>query len=84
MSRAGAPRAEEGGPPLKETPPRVKLLRVAIVLALVFNVMAAIVLVRATPTAFTLFMFLAQPLFAAALVLLVGVVLTELRGKRPS
>jgi hypothetical protein len=54
------------------------------VLALVFNVMAAAVLVRATPIAFTLFMFLAQPLFAAALVLLAGVVLTELRGERPS
>jgi len=52
------------------------------VLALVFNVMAAIVLLRATPIAFTLFMFLAQPLFAAALVLLAAVVLTELGGRR--
>ncbi len=53
-------------------------------LALVFNVLAGIVLVRAAPIAFTLFMFLAQPLFVVALVLLAGVVLTELREKRTS
>ena len=61
---------------------RLKLLQAAIVLALVFNVMAGIVLVRAKPIAFTLFMFLAQPLFAAALVLLAVAVLTELKVKR--
>jgi hypothetical protein len=63
---------------------RVGLLRTAIVLALVFDVLAAIVLVRARPIAFTLFMFIAQPMLAVALVLLGGVVLTELGGKRPS
>lgn len=82
MSRTSASGPEEGGAPLNEIPRGNKLLRVAIVLALAFDVMAALVLMRATPVAFTLFMFLAQPLFAAALVLLAGVVLTELRGRR--
>ncbi len=67
---------------MSDTPRRLGLLRTAIVLALVFDVMAAIVLVRATPVAFTLFMFFAQPLFAGALVLLAVVVLSELSGKR--
>lgn len=60
------------------------MLRTAIVLALVFDVLAAIVLVRARPIAFTLFMFIAQPMLAVALVLLGGVVLAELGAKRPS
>lgn len=63
-------------------PQRLRLLRIAIVLALVFNLMALLALVRATPIIFTLFMFLAQPLFAAALVLLVGAVLAELRARQ--
>jgi hypothetical protein len=61
---------------------RIYLLRVAIVLALVFNVMALVVLIRATPIAFTLFMFLAQPLMAVALVLLVVAVVAELRARQ--
>jgi hypothetical protein len=61
---------------------RIYLLRVAIVLALVFNVMALVVLIRATPIAFTLFMFLAQPLMAVALVLLVIAVVAELRARQ--
>jgi hypothetical protein len=61
---------------------RPRLLRVAIVLAFVFNLMSLLVLVRATPIIFTLFMFLAQPLFAAALVLLLGAVVAELRARQ--
>ena len=61
---------------------RLKILQTAILLAIIFNVLAGIVLIRAKPIAFTLFMFLAQPLFAVALVLLAIAVLTELRGKR--
>ena len=60
----------------------LRLLRLAIVLALVFNLIALVVLVRATPIAFTLFMFLAQPLLAAALILLAIAVLRELRARR--
>ena len=58
----------------------LQLLRVAIVLALVFNLVALVVLIRPTPIAFTLFMFLAQPLMAVALVLLVVAVVAELRA----
>jgi hypothetical protein len=65
-----------------DQPRRVRLLRIAIVLALVFNLMALLVLVRATPIMFTVFMFLAQPVFAAALILLVGGVLAELRARQ--
>ena len=60
----------------------LRLLRVAIVLALVFNLTALVVLIRATPIAFTLFMFLAQPLLAVALILLAIAVLRELRARR--
>ncbi len=67
---------------MSEEPRRLRLLRIAIVLALVFNLMALLVLVRATPIIFTLFMFLAQPLFAAALILLLGAVLAELRARQ--
>jgi hypothetical protein len=61
---------------------RLLRLRIAIVLALVFDAMALLVLVRATPIIFTLFMFLAQPLFAAALILLASAVVTELRTRQ--
>jgi hypothetical protein len=61
---------------------RLQLLRVAIVLALVFNLVALVVLIRPTPIAFTLFMFLAQPLMAVALVLLVVAVVAELRARQ--
>ena len=67
---------------MTDQPRRLRLLRIAIVLALVFNLMALLVLVRATPIIFTLFMFLAQPLFAAALILLFGAVLAELRARQ--
>jgi len=55
---------------------------VAIVLALVFNLLALVVLIRATPIAFTLFMFLAQPLMVVALILLVVAVMAELRTRQ--
>ena len=59
-------------------PTRIRLLRVAIVLAALFTVMALAMLIRDTPIGFTLFMFLGQPLFLIALVLLVGAVLADL------
>jgi hypothetical protein len=43
--------------------------------------MALVVLARNRPIAFATFMFLGQPLFLAALVILVGTVLAELRAK---
>ncbi len=60
-------------------PTRIRLLRIAIVLAALFTLMALAMLIRDTPIGFTLFMFLGQPLFLIALVLLVGAVLADLR-----
>jgi hypothetical protein len=60
----------------------VRLLRVAIVLAAIFNLLALIVMVHTTPIAFTLFMFVGQPLFAIAFVLLLGAVLADLRARQ--
>ena len=59
-----------------------RILRVAIILVLVFNLMALVVLIRENPIAFTLFMFLGQPLFAVALILLFGALAAELRARR--
>jgi hypothetical protein len=52
------------------------------ILVLVFNLMALVVLIRENPIAFTLFMFVGQPLFAVALVLLIGALLAELRSRQ--
>ena len=60
-------------------PTRIRLLRVAIVLAALFTVVALAMLIRDTPIGFSLFMFLGQPLFLVALVLLVGAVLADLK-----
>ena len=59
-----------------------RILRIAMILVLVFNLMALVVLIRENPIAFTLFMFVGQPLFVLALVLLVGALATELRARR--
>ena len=64
------------------TPWRLRLMRLAVVLMVVFDLMALAVLVRLTPIAFTLFMFLAQPLFVVALLVLAGGLLTEVRALR--
>jgi hypothetical protein len=60
----------------------LRLLRIAIVLAAIFNVLALIVMVRTTPIAFTVFMFVGQPLFVIAFVLLLGAVLADLRARQ--
>ena len=59
-----------------------RILRIAMILVLVFNLMALVVLIRENPIAFTLFMFLGQPLFAVALILLFGALAAELRARR--
>ena len=59
-----------------------RILRIAIILVLVFNLMALVVLIRENPIAFTLFMFVAQPLFALAVIILIGVLLAELRSRQ--
>jgi hypothetical protein len=66
------------------TPPptRIRVLRAAIVLTALFTALALAMLIRSTPVRFALFMFLGQPLFVIALVLLVGAVLADLRAKQ--
>ena len=58
-----------------------RVLKVAIVLAIVFNVLALAVLIRTTPIGFTLFMFVGQPLFVVAFVLLLAAILADLKAK---
>ena len=64
-----------------ESPRRVRVLRACIALVAVFDVFALLVLLWHKPQIFTLFMFLGQPLFLLALVLLVGAVIADLRAK---
>ncbi|MET0849741.1 MAG: hypothetical protein ABW020_01320 [Candidatus Rokuibacteriota bacterium] len=61
---------------------RARTLRVAIVLAALFNVLALVVLVRATPIAFTVYMFVGQALVAGAFLLLLGAVVADLKAKQ--
>ena len=59
----------------------VRLLRIAIVMIALFNLLALVVMVHTTPSAFTLVMFIGQPLFVLALLLLIGAVLADLKAK---
>jgi hypothetical protein len=59
----------------------IRILRIAIVLAALFNLLALLVMVHTTPIIFTIFMFLGQPLFLLAFILLIGAVLADLRAK---
>jgi hypothetical protein len=63
-------------------PTRVRVLRLAVLATAIFVVMALVVLVRDTPIAFSVFMFVGQPLFLVALALLLGAVLADLRAKQ--
>jgi hypothetical protein len=66
---------------MKLTPIPPRVLKIAIVLAIVFDVLALLVMVDTTPIMFTLFMFVGQPLFAVALVLLMVAQLVDLRAR---
>ena len=59
----------------------VRLLRVAVVLIALFNLLALLVMLHTTPIVFTLFMFIGQPLFVLAFLLLIGAVLADLRAR---
>ena len=63
------------------SPVRSRILAICVLLAALFNLFALVVLLRFTPTVFTVFMFLGQPLFIVALLLLLGAVLADLRAK---
>jgi hypothetical protein len=60
----------------------VRALRIAIVLAVLFNLLALLVMVHTTPIVFTLYMFVGQPLFVLAFVLLIGAILADLKAKQ--
>jgi len=59
----------------------VRLLRIAIVMIVLFNLLALLVMVHTTPIIFTLFMFIGQPLFVLAFLLLIGAVLADLKAR---
>lgn len=59
----------------------VRTLRIAIVLAVLFNLFALFLMVHTTPIVFTLFMFIGQALFVLAFILLIGAVLADLKAK---
>jgi hypothetical protein len=67
---------------MNERPARVRVLQLAIVLTAIFDLLSLLVLWRSTPIVFTVFMFVGQPLFGVALILLVGAVLADLRAKQ--
>jgi hypothetical protein len=60
----------------------IRILRIAIILAALFNLFALMVMVHTTPIIFTLFMFIGQPLFVLTFVLLVGAVLADLKARQ--
>jgi hypothetical protein len=66
---------------MNERPGRVRVLQLAIALTAVFDLLSLLVLWHSTPIVFTVFMFVGQPLFGVALILLVGAVLADLRAK---
>jgi hypothetical protein len=59
----------------------IRFLRIAIVMAVLFNLLALLVMIHTTPIIFTLFMFIGQPLFVLAFLLLIGAVLADLRAR---
>ena len=59
----------------------IRLLRIAILLAALFNLLALLVMVHTTPIIFTIFMFVGQPLFLLSFLLLIGAVLADLRAR---
>jgi hypothetical protein len=66
---------------MKLAPISPRVLKIAVVLAMVFDLFALLVMVDTTPIMFTLFMFIGQPLFVVALVLLLAAQLIDLRAR---
>ena len=63
-----------------ESPVRLRVLRICVALAAVFDLFALLALVWNQPQVFTLFIFLGQPLFLLALLLLLGAIGAALQG----
>jgi hypothetical protein len=66
---------------MPQQPVRARVLRIALLLIAIFNVLALMVFLRGTPVFFALFMFVGETLFGVALILLLGAVIVELRAK---
>ena len=66
---------------MSSQPPRVRALKLAIVLTALFNFFGLLVLLRGTPRVFTLFMFVGEAMFAVAVIVLVVAVIADLRAK---
>jgi hypothetical protein len=62
-------------------PTRVRVLQLALVLTMVFDLLALLLLAHSTPVIFTIFMFVGQPLLVVALIALGGAVLADLKAK---
>jgi hypothetical protein len=62
-------------------PPRVRALRIAILLTALFNLLGLAVLLHGTPRVFTVFMFLGETLFVIAVIVLLAAILADLRAK---
>ena len=62
-------------------PPRVRALKIAIVLTAVFNLLGLAVFLHGTPRVFTVFMFVGEALFVIAVILLIAAILADLRAK---
>ena len=65
---------------MNASPPRVRALKFAIILTVVFNVLGLLVLLRGTPRVFAVFMFVGESLFAVAIVLLIAAIIADLRA----
>ena len=65
------------------TPPlaRGRLLRIALLLTMVFDLLALLVFARGSPRVFTVFMFFGPTMFVGALLLLAGAVVADLRAR---
>ena len=63
----------------RQITPRV--LRIAVILMALFTVSSLLVMLHTTPIIFTLFMFVGQPLFVLAFLLLVGAIVYDLKAK---
>ena len=63
-------------------PLRMSVLRVALLLTALFDLLALLVFVHTTPVIFTAFMFAGQALLVVAVLLLLGAVLADLRDKQ--
>lgn len=81
LPRAGPSQAGDSGNAMTARPTRVRVLQFALVLTIVFGLLALLMLVHSTPMIFTVFMFVGQPLFVVALIALGGAVVADLRAK---